>query len=87
MADALAETGRILDDLNATEGTKLAVDTLRAVIGALPAPTPRDMRLAIDIAAAAGIIDAAAGTSCPSAIVPKVGHGPTNARRADGTAP
>ena len=53
VAAALAETGRSLDELTAAEAIELA-DGLRAVIAALPAPTPRDVRLALDITAAAG---------------------------------
>jgi hypothetical protein len=61
VAEALAETGRSLDDLSATEAIELA-DGLRAIVAALPALTTHDKRLAADIAAAAGIVEQRTGT-------------------------
>lgn len=61
VAEALAETGRSLDDLTVSEAIEIA-DHLRAVAAALPAPTARDKRLAADIDAAAGIVEQRTGT-------------------------
>jgi hypothetical protein len=61
VAEALAETGRTLDDLTATEAIELA-DGLRAFVAALPTPSPFDVRLAADLLAAAGIIEQRTGT-------------------------
>jgi hypothetical protein len=61
VAEALAETGRTLDDLTATEAIEIA-DALRAVVAALPTPSPFDVRLAADLLAAAGIVEQRTGT-------------------------
>ena len=61
VAEALAETGRSLDDLSATEAIELA-DTLRAIVAALATSTPRDVRLAAALTAAAGIVEQRTGT-------------------------
>jgi len=61
VADALAETGRSIDDLSASEAIEIA-DQLRTV-AALPILAPRDLRLAADLIAAASIIERRAGTA------------------------
>ena len=59
--EALAETGRTLDDLTVSAAIELA-DGLRAFVAALPALTTHDKRLAADIDAAADLIERHAGT-------------------------
>ena len=63
LAEALAEAGRTLDGLSATEAIELA-DALRAVLAARPTPSPcpLDVRLAADLDAAAALIEREAGT-------------------------
>ncbi len=61
VADALAEAGRSLDDLTATEAIEIA-DGLRAIVAALPALTTHDKRLATDLGAAAAIVEQHTGT-------------------------
>ena len=61
VTDALADAGRRIDDLSATEAIELA-DTLRAIVAALATSTPRDVRLAAALTAAAGIVEQRTGT-------------------------
>jgi hypothetical protein len=58
---ALADAGRTFDDLTATEAIELA-DRLRAIVAALPTPTPRDVRLAASVTTTADLIERLAGT-------------------------
>lgn len=61
LAAALADACRTLDDLTAHEAVELA-DALRAVVEALPRPTPRDASLATSLTEAANILERHAGT-------------------------
>lgn len=61
VAAALAETGRSIDDLSATEAIELA-DGLRVFVAALPTPSAFDLRLATALKAAADLIERHAGT-------------------------
>jgi hypothetical protein len=61
LAAALADAGRTLDDLTVREATELA-DALRAVVEALPRPTPRDASLATSLTEAADLLERYAGT-------------------------
>jgi len=61
VAVAVADAGRTLDDLTATEAIELAA-ILRATLAALPTPTPRDLHLAATLEAAAALVEQHAGT-------------------------
>lgn len=56
VASALADSGRTLDDLSASEAVELA-DALRTTLAALAAPTPRDVRFAATLDAAATLFE------------------------------
>jgi hypothetical protein len=59
LTTALADAGRTLD-LTLSEAVAVA-DALRAVVAALPAPTPRDASLAASLAEVATLIERRAG--------------------------
>jgi hypothetical protein len=56
---ALADAGRTLD-LTLSEAVAVA-DALRAIVAALPAPTPRDVSLSTSLAEVAALIERRAG--------------------------
>jgi hypothetical protein len=61
LAEALAETGRSIDDLTAAEAIELA-DGLRAFVAAMPTSSAFDVRLAAALRHAADLIEQHAGT-------------------------
>jgi hypothetical protein len=60
LAAAFADAGRTLDDLTLSEAVAVA-DALRTVVGALPAPTPRDASLVASLVEMASLIERRAG--------------------------
>jgi hypothetical protein len=60
LAAALADAGGTFDDLTAIEAIELA-GGLRAIVAALPTPTPRDVHLAATVVAAADLIERLVG--------------------------